>query len=57
MKVLGLSVKPRKIESEKGGFKQLSECGGEVKASSSDDMIVKGVWGTKATEDCAKERI
>ena len=50
------SVKLRKISSEKRSVELLSECGSEVKASSFDDVIVKGVWGNSSDRRLFKEK-
>ena len=57
VKVLVSKRQAQGKKCEKRSVKQLNECGEEDKASSFDDVVVKGVWGIIATEDCAKERI
>ena len=44
------------MESEKRSVELLSECGSEVKASSFDDVIVKGVWGNSSDRRLFKEK-
>ena len=44
------------MESEKRSVELLSECGSEVKASSFDDDIVKGVWGNNSDRRLFKEK-